>query len=225
MGFFFEDRLLYGVAPWAKRSMVLSRFYQYSSLASLAFRTGHEYWGWRFAGLALHYVQVLTQPYRASLAPGESTTRLLGFYTLARLGLPRLRNEQIRLIGNRRIALDLVQNEWLDSATKALQASDKDRGYPEWNDRYVRDVVAAQSAAASSRAQAILLASLPPEWVSDPQVDLQALEHDLPPLTETLRKEPAKRARLQALLSEWMGNFGAHSRNALRAIVKSGNLY
>ena len=30
---------------------------------------------------------------------------------------------------------------------------------------------------------------------------------------------------LQALLAEWMGNFGAHSRNALRAIVKSGNLY
>jgi hypothetical protein len=224
-GFFYEDRVLLSVAPWATRSMVLSRFYQYSSLASLAFRTGHEYWGWRFAGLALHYVQALTQPFHASLAPGESTAKLLGYYALSRVGLPRLRNEQIRLITNRRIALDLMQAEWLDSADKALQASDKDRGYPEWNDRYVRDVVAAQSAATAPRAQTALLASLPPEWVSDPQIDLQALEPDLPPLEETLRKEPAKRTRLQALLAEWMGNFGAHSRNALRAIVKSGNLY
>lgn len=224
-GFFHEDRVLLSAIPRAMRSLVLSRFYQYSSLASLAFRTGHEYWGWRFAGLALHYVQALTHPYHASLAPGESTTKLLGYYALARMGLPRLRNEQMRLLANRRIALDLVQAEWLESADKALQASDKDRNYPEWNDRYVRDVVAAQSAAVGPRAQSILLANLPPEWVSDPQVDLQALEHDLPPLEETLRKEPAKRARLQALLAEWMGNFGAHSRNALRAIVKSGNLY
>lgn len=224
-GFFFEDRMLLGVAPWAKRSLVLSRFYQYSSLASLAFRTGHDYWGWRFAGLALHYVQALTQPYHASLAPGESTTKLLGFYALARMGLPRLRNEQIRLIGNRRVALDLVQAEWLESADKALQASDKDRNYPEWNDRYVRDVVAAQSAAAGNRVQATLLTSLPPEWVSDPQIDLQSPERPLALLEDTLRNEPAKRTRLQALLAEWMGNFGAHSRNALRAIVKSGNLY
>jgi hypothetical protein len=39
-------------------------------LSELAFRSGHPYWGWRFAGLALHYVQDLTQPYHASLAPG-----------------------------------------------------------------------------------------------------------------------------------------------------------
>lgn len=224
-GFFHEDRLLLGAASWATRSLVQFRFYQYSSLASLAFRTGHDYWGWRFAGLALHYVQALTQPYHASLAPGEPTAKLLGYYALSRVGLPRLRNEQIRLMANRRIALDLVQTEWLDTAEKALQASDRDRGYPEWNDRYVREVVAAQSAATAPRAQAILLANLPAEWVADPQVDLQALERDLPPLEEALRKEPSKRARLQALLAEWMGNFGAHSRNALRAIVKSGNLY
>ena len=88
MGFYHEDRIIYMAAPFIKKTFPLLRAHQYSSLAALAFRTGHAYWGWRFTGLALHYVQDLTQPYHASLAPGNSSLKLIGINLLALAGLP-----------------------------------------------------------------------------------------------------------------------------------------
>ena len=225
MGFFHEDRLLYSVAPWAKRSMVQARYYQYSSLASLALRTGHDYWGWRFAGLALHYLQDLTHPYHARLAPGESSAKLLAYNTLARMGLPGPRNTRIRAITNQRLLLDALQYQLLPGSQKALQTQDKDSSYPEWNDRYLRSVVAAQAADMADMAQRTLLETLPAEWVADAQIDLQPRDATMRLLPDLLAQDPVRRARLQGLVSEWMGNFGAHSRNALRAIVRSGNRY
>lgn len=225
MGFFFEDRMLYTVAPWAKRSMVQARYYQYSSLSALALRTGHDYWGWRFAGLALHYLQSLTQPYHARLAPGESNAKLLAYNTLARMGLPGPRNTRIRAITNQRLLLDALQTQLLPQSYKALQTQDKDSSYPEWNDRYLRAVVAAQSAALADNAQRTLLETLPPEWVAEALIDLQPQDATMHLLPDLLAQDPTRRARLQGLVNEVMGNFGAHSRNAVRAIVKSGNRY
>nr|WP_315848345.1 hypothetical protein [uncultured Rhodoferax sp.] len=225
VGFFHEDRMLYSVAPWAKRSMVQARYYQYSSLSALALRTGHDYWGWRFAGLALHYLQSLTHPYHARLAPGESSAKLLAYNTLARMGLPGPRNARIRAITNQRLLLDALQTQLLPQSTKALQTQDKDSSYPEWNDRYLRTVVAAQTAALADNAQRTLLETLPPEWVAEALIDLQPQDATMRLLPDLLAQDPTRRARLQALVAELMGNFGAHSRNALRAIVKSGNRY
>ncbi len=225
VGFFHEDRLLYSVAPWAKRSMVQARYYQYSSLSALALRTGHDYWGWRFAGLALHYLQSLTHPYHARLAPGESSAKLLAYNTLARMGLPGPRNARIRAITNQRLLLDALQTQLLPQSTKALQTQDKDSSYPEWNDRYLRTVVAAQTAALADNAQRTLLETLPPEWVAEALIDLQPQDATMRLLPDLLAQDPTRRARLQTLVAELMGNFGAHSRNALRAIVKSGNRY
>jgi hypothetical protein len=225
MGFFHEDRLLYSVAPWAKRSMVLARYYQYSSLAALALRTGHDYWGWRFAGLALHYLQNLTHPYHARLAPGESSAKLLAYSTLASVGLPGPRNARIRAITNQRLLLDALQNQLQTHSHKALQTQDKDSSYPEWNDRYLRNVVAAQAAALADSTQRTLLETLPSEWVAEALIDLQPQDATMRLLPDLLAQDPARRARLQALVSELMGNFGAHSRNAVRAIVKAGNRY
>jgi hypothetical protein len=75
MGFFHESPVIYMAAGFLKRTYPLLRIQQYRGLSELAFRNGHPYWGWRFAGLALHYVQDLTQPYHASLAPGFSARR------------------------------------------------------------------------------------------------------------------------------------------------------
>lgn len=225
MGFFHEDRMLYSVAPWAKRTMVQARYYQYSSLAALALRTGHDYWGWRFAGLALHYLQSLTHPYHARLAPGESSAKLLAYNALARMGLPGPRNARIRAITNQRLLLDALQAQLLPQSAKALQTQDKDSSYPEWNDRYLRSVVAAQTAALADNAQRTLLETLPPEWVAEALIDLQPQDATMRLLPDLLAQDPTRRARLQGLVTEWMGNFGAHSRNALRAIVRSGNRY
>ena len=77
MGFFHESKVIYLAAPFLKKTFPLWRVHQYAGLAALAWRSGHPYWGWRFAGLALHYVQDLTQPYHASAAPGERLAGML----------------------------------------------------------------------------------------------------------------------------------------------------
>lgn len=232
MGFLHESRILYAAAPFIKRTFPQLRSYQYSTLAALAFRTGHPYWGWRFAGLALHYVQDLTQPYHASLAPGDSLGKLLGANTLAMLGMPGMKNDMIVLLSNRHLALEKYQAELLRNAAtlkqdtaieKALRNMDKDRNYPEWNERYLRDVVSMQSANFGGQLVQIIVAAMPPGLVSDPSFDFGTKEDSINMVQELANRDPADRAKLDAAIAELLGNFGAHSRNAVRGILKASN--
>lgn len=119
MGFYHQDWLIYKAAPFIQRTYPLMRIQQYASLAKLAFRTGHAYWGWRFSGLALHYIQDLTQPYHADLAPGDSTLRLLSANVLAMAGWPGRRDDLIVLLSNRHLALEKFQNEAMYANARA----------------------------------------------------------------------------------------------------------
>jgi hypothetical protein len=69
MGFFHENRFLYFVLPALRRSFVEVRCRLFFALAGIAFRQGVDYWGWRFAAWAMHYLQDLTQPYHARAFP------------------------------------------------------------------------------------------------------------------------------------------------------------
>ena len=230
MGFMHESKVLYMAAPFLKRTFPQLRAYQYSTLSSLAFRTGHPYWGWRFAGLALHYVQDLTQPYHASLAPGESTIKLMGANALAMAGMTGMKDNMIVLLSNRHLALEKYQAELLYAAAsnkqdtaieKALRNAEKDKTYPDWSDRYLRDVVSVQSAGAGAQLASTLVATLPSGYVSDPSFDFGVKEHGITLTHELAKRDPADRARLDAAIAELLGNFGAHSRNAVRGILRA----
>lgn len=230
MGFYNEDRVIYLAAPFIKKTLPLLRAHQYSSLAALAFRTGHTYWGWRFTGLALHYVQDLTQPYHASLAPGNSSVKLIGINLLAMAGLPRMKDEMIVLLSNRHLALEKYQNQLIYNAAQsrqetvieqALRGSDKDASYPAWSDLYARDVVSRQSYTFGTRLTDILVDTLPPGYVSDPSFDFGVKESGIDLVTELSKQDATKRARLDGALAELLGNFGAHSRNLVRGVLKA----
>ena len=221
-GYFDENTLVYRVAPWAKRSLVSVRFYQYASLAALALRTGHDYWGWRFAGIALHYVQSLTQPYHARLAPGTALAPWLAYNALANLGVTGPRNQRMQALRTQSLLLDALCQQLLPGSLEALQNPDQDGSYPEWSSDYLPRVVAAQAAALADSTQATLLETLNTAWARQPESELQpsgALLQQLPPW---LAQDPGRKARLQTLVNTRMANWGAHSRNALRAIVKAG---
>lgn len=231
MGFYHEDRILYLAAPFVKKTFPLLRIHQYSSLAALAFRTGHTYWGWRFTGLALHYVQDLTQPYHASLSPGNASLKLIGINLLAMAGFPKLKDEMIVLLSNRHLALEKYQNQMLYNAAQAkaetaiekmLRNSDKDISYPAWSNLYARDVVSRQSQALGARLTEILVDTLPPGYVSDPAFDFGVKESDIDLVSELARQDAGKRAKLDSVTAELMGNFGAHSRNVVRGVLKAG---
>lgn len=232
MGFYHESEILYTAAPFIKRTYPLLRSYQYWSLAALAFRTGHPYWGWRFAGLSLHYIQDLAQPYHARLAPGVSTLKLLGTNILAMAGMTSLKDDTIVLLSNRHLVVDKYQNEMVyagsldpqvDVIEKSLADSSKDDSYPAWNDRYVRDVVAKQSSDYGARISDIIAESVPAKYVNDPKFDFGTQEASIA-LIDVLSKEDAQaRAKLDSAIAELLAHFGAHTRNEIRSILKASN--
>ncbi len=229
MGFFHEDRIIYLAAPFIKRTFPLLRVHQYSTLAALAFRSGHAYWGWRFTGMALHYVQDLTQPYHANLAPGNSSIKLIGINLLAMVGLPRMKDEMVMLLSNRHLALEKYQNQLVINAALskretaielALRNRDQDASYPAWTDLYARDVVSQQSYAAGDRLKRILVDAMPSKYVSDPAFDFGMNEVGVDLVAEVGRQDAAKRAALDGVTAELLGNFGAHSRNVVRGVLR-----
>lgn len=230
MGFYHEDRVIYMAAPFIQKTFPLWRAHQYSTLAALAFRSGHNYWGWRFTGLALHYVEDLTQPYHANLSPGNSSIKLIGINLLAMAGLPRWKNEMIVLLSNRHLALEKYQSQLISNAAvarretaieQALRNGDKDASYPPWSDLYARDVVSRQSHAYGSKLTNILLNVVPAVYVSDPAFDFGVKEPGIDLVAALDQQDPAKRAKLDQALAELLGNFGAHSRNLIRGVIKA----
>ena len=234
MGFYHEDKVIYLAAAFIKRTFPLLRIHQYTGLAALAFRTGHPYWGWRFTGLALHYLQDLTQPYHANLSPGNGTAKLIAINLLAMAGLPRLKDEMIVLLSNRHLALEKYQNQLLLNAAragqetavdKALRQPDRDNSYPAWSELYARDVVSRQSHAAGARLTGLLVDAMPAGYVSDPGFDFGVKEASIDLAAELARQGAAnasQRARLDAEIASLLANFGAHSRNLVRGVLKAG---
>ena len=232
MGFFHEDKAIYLAAAFIKKTFPLWRVQQYTGLATLAFRSGHPYWGWRFTGMALHYLQDLTQPYHASMSPGNGTAKLIGINLLAMAGMPRLLDEMIVLLSNRHLALEKYQNQLLYNSARArqgtamdqaLRQTDRDTSYPAWTDLYTRDVVSRQSHALGPRLTDILVATLPAGYVSDPKFDFGVKEAEIDLAAELGRQgssTSAQRAKLDSMVAELLGNFGAHSRNLVRGVLK-----
>jgi hypothetical protein len=228
MGLFYESWVGYNAAPFLKRTFILLRVHQYSTLSALAFRTGHAYWGWRFSGLALHYVQDLTQPYHASIAPGYSNERVIEVSILAMMGLPERKKNLTVLISNSHFVFEQYQLQMLQNAAwarqdtpfvLALQNGAQDESYPTWSDAYLRDVVARQAHAYGDRLSAALVASMPAAYVTDPGYDFGAQGGLIDLVAELSRPDAATHNELDVVITELLGNFGSHSRNFVRGIL------
>ena len=85
----------------------------------------------------------------------------------------------------------------------------------------MRDVVSAQAAAAAGALAKTLIATMPAAYVSDPSFDFGVKESGINLSSELAKRDPADRARLDAVLAELLGNFGAHSRNTVRGILRA----
>jgi len=230
MGFYHQDWLIYRAAPFIQRTYPLMRIQQYTSLSALAFRSGHGYWGWRFAGLALHYIQDLTQPYHAELAPGDSTLRLITTEAMAMAGFPKRREDLIVLLSNRHLALEKFQNESMvanaragkaTALERALRELRRDANYPAWTALYARDTVAREAHASAEQTVRTILATVPARYVSDPAFDFGVKEAGIELLTDIEKQGPTQRAELAQQVAQLLARFGAHSRNTIRGILRA----
>lgn len=226
MGFFHQGAVFNTLAPNFARTFTELRVQQYGGLAVLAWQTGHAYWGWRFAGLALHHVQDLTQPYHASAAPGASLGRMLWVNLKSKLGAPADQQGLVVLQSNRHFVLEQFQTRCIvDNARQrrdglleqALRDVSRDARYPAWSPSYAREVVAAEAYAAGPATDAAVVVGAPAKFVTDPNFDFGAREAELGP--ELARHMQGQRDALLTQLAELLGHFGAHSRNALRGLL------
>jgi len=231
MGFYHESPLIYKAAEFVRHTFPLMRHHQLSTLSTLAFRTGHPYWGWRFAGMSLHYLQDLTQPFHASLSPGASAAKMIGINVLAMAGLPQWKADMVILLSNRHLVLEYFQAGWLlrnaiqqrDTTVElALRSMERDASYPAWGENYVRDVVSAQAAAQGARVVKTLLEAMPENYVNNPKFDYGPQADKIALNDEVDRgASAASRQHIESEIADLLGNFGAHSRNAIRGILKT----
>jgi hypothetical protein len=68
-----------------------------------------------------------------------------------------------------------------------------------------------------------LLPAMPTAYVGDPRFDFASHEAGINLSAEMSGRDRPERLRIDTTLAELLGNFGAHSRNALRGILRATN--
>lgn len=227
MGFFHESAIIYKAARFLRRTYPEYRIHLYQSLSAHAFCTGHAYWGWRFAGWALHYVQDLTQPYHATVLPGVSVSRMLWINALDILGAHGSKQQVITLVSNRHAALENYQYRRMRSAYLRKNKDDAlllaartsgTAGISPYTPGSVRRDITQQSHAAAAATDAALEQLLPAKYISDPGYILGETEANLDLFSVLNTLTPAQQTQMTALVSGLMQNFGMHTRSFLQSI-------
>lgn len=179
MGYYHESWIVNAFAGFVKQTYPEERIHLYKSLSTFAFRTGHDYWGWRFMGIGLHYVMDLTLPYHTTILPGVSTLRMLWINSLNMIGFSRPEANAIQIVSNRHTAIEKFQQM---AMLEAYQKGTRDypvfatlrsvKSCPPWNDKAPRDVISAESNAFAGKADTVMEETMPKHWVSDPTFEL-----------------------------------------------------
>ncbi len=219
MGFYHEAGIVYAAGGFIKRTLPEYRMNQYLSLARYAFKTGHPYWGYRFTGWGLHFVQDLTQPYHTTLIPGVGATRMLLINIISKVGLDGSKNAMIKRVADRHTAIEHYQFEWFYSIFKnketdnlmlrAFSDISADITYGEFNQDYIRNVLSKES---NSRASEL------DENIEGWEEIFKFLDYSV--RYESVKPDSPGKKEVDEFLVVVMKSFGAHTRNYLRAALK-----
>jgi hypothetical protein len=155
MGFYHESGIVYKAASSFQKTFPEQRAHLFHSLAKLAFETGHPYWGYRFAGWGLHYLQDMTMPYHSTIMPGRSTLTMLSIAVLDMIGIHGPKTSAVSEVSRAHILIEKLLNQGFRDAYqnhdqgyilfKVLGDSTTDKGYPVYFDRFLSQVAAKES--------------------------------------------------------------------------------
>ncbi|TGM55155.1 hypothetical protein EHQ91_09440 [Leptospira biflexa] len=109
MGFFYEPKIIFTLAGFLKRTYPELRIHQFTELSKLAFSKGHPYWGYRFAGWALHYIQDLTQPYHSSVLPRVGASKQIRVQLVSIVGYQTPKDNMIQFVSGRHTLIEEYQ--------------------------------------------------------------------------------------------------------------------
>ena len=229
MGFFHEAPIVYKAAGFLRRTYPEYRIHLWQSLAVYALQTGHAYWGWRFAGWALHYIEDLTQPYHATVLPGVAVPRLLWINTVDLLGWHQPKKDAITLVSNRHLSLENYQYRRMkhaeaghdagDAMIRAVADATGDAAHIAFADGAAREVVSRESNALADSTDRVLEQSLPSKYVSDPAYVLGETEPELDLYAVLGNAPPAAQEAMRRMVAGLLRNFGTHTRAFVRALL------
>lgn len=219
MGFFHENPLIAAAAPFSQKSLAEYRFHLYAALSSFAFRTGHQYWGYRFAGWALHYLQDSLSIYHERMLPGVSTPSII---QVAVSGNDSAKSGFLNSVSNKHYIYEdyafyavttlLSAGSRNDPLLTALGDRSRDASIEPVTPLYIRDVTGALSESRSDRIDALVVSSFPAKFISDPAYTYGTTEPAID-LFSFLRKNNAERFRtLNASYRDVFIDLGAYSR-------------
>jgi len=228
MGYYHEAWIINTFAGFVKKTYPEYRIHLYKTLSTYAFQTGHDYWGWRFMGIGLHYVMDLTLPYHTTLLPGVSTVRMLWINALDLIGMKGPEVHAIQLVSNRHMAIEKFQQVFLQEAYQEKNLDQPvfvtlrtQKDCSVWEDRAPRDLISKRSHALAGKADRMLEQTMPRHWVSGPSFELGTS----PELDEVMARmkqaggEPAV-DRAAALLQEMLEPLPAYTCSYVRGILK-----
>jgi hypothetical protein len=225
MGFFHEAGIVYKAASFLRRTYPEERIHLFASLSRFAFEKGHPYWGYRFLGWGVHYVEDLTEPYHARVLPGVSTLRMLWINTKAILGWPKSKEDAVSLVSNRHLALEQAAYEYvnrshdLQATDPVLGAFDDTGADPVFDMTVVRGALTKSSVAKANRADQMVSEALPRAMVSDPAVNFGDGPQDRH-LLAVLAADPSNVAdRFVNLVVDLHRSFGAYTRAYARWVL------
>ena len=229
MGFFHEPKVVYAAAPFLGRTFPEYRVHLWQALAAQAFRSGHPYWGWRFAGWGLHYVQDLTQPYHSRVLPGAGALRMLWINALDLAGMHGPKNAVVNVVTNRHFALENYELHWLfgalrrkdanDAALRALGGGAGDTT-PTFSDASLRQTITRESYDAADAIDEALVAALPRRYTSDPSYVFGVTEPAVDLYAALAAADPAARSTLERGVLPLLAHFGTHTRSFIRAVLQ-----
>ena len=239
MGFYHESAVIYAFAGFLKRTFAQFRALQYLRLAQFAFRTGHDYWGYRFLGWGLHYVQDLTMPYHATVMPSSSSAGMIWINLLNTVGVTGPQASAVQLLSNRHLALENFQrnlmlhgyreafnspddgrrNDLKDwPAFEAISDTSRDKDYDFNAPGYIRNIIAGEAAQAAPEIDLLLEEFLPESIAHDPDHIYEGVEEN-----ENMYRillEDGKAKEVTEILLPLFQSAGIHTRNYIRMSQK-----
>lgn len=176
MGFYNESGIVYALAGFLKETYPEYRIHQFKVLSEYAFKTGHDYWGWRFMGWGVHYLSDISMPYHSVVLPGVSTAKMLWINAKAMAGRDQAKKDAVQLVSNRHGALEKYQKYATRELFGKKAADDMTKAaVPAYNDNVPRDNVSKMAAKQAKETDRLLVECMPKQYVSDPTVEFNDL--------------------------------------------------
>jgi hypothetical protein len=222
-GYFHESPLMYASSGALRRAFPEYRMHLWQTLARHAMLSGHPYWGWRFAGWAMHYAQDLTQPYHASVLPGSSVAGVLWWDALTISGLPQSKDDRLQRVADRHAVLESFHQQSLLAALQKGEFShpnllafanlSKDQGRLVLTEFSLRDDVAKAAFIVADEVDALVSKTFP---ISGPE--LMNSNSTLNFYSAVAQHDPVARDALDKHLRDLAGNFGRVTRAIWRRL-------